>query len=168
MQHTIYGLKRKATIRASNGLPLPANPQAKARLQFVDWLKELNPSFAEAVIQYAEQKTGGISAPGLGQIVGPPESGGGSFWEKIVEGAASLGITYLTLKNQRDAMQINLDRAQVGLPPIDVATSAPVIRTQVDIDPELAAKLASNVGSSINTGMLWLAAGGVALFFFLR
>jgi len=140
--------------------------QAQARIQFVDWLQKAHPALAAAAIEAAENS----SINGLGQM-GPPAPAnglGGSFWEKITSGALALGGTYLTLKAQRDAMKINIARAEQGLPPIDPALAAPTIRTQVDIDPALAEKLMSNVGSGLNRTLLIAGAGILALVFFLN
>lgn len=131
--------------------------QAQARIQFADWMQKTYPDLWNAAIRTAENETGQ-----LGQVGPPaPEKAEGSFWEKVSGALTGLGTTYLTLKNQRDAMQLNLTRAQQGLPPLDVATSAPVVRTQVDIDPALANRLASNLGSSMTRNMMII--GGVAL-----
>lgn len=161
---------------------LIANP----RVQFANWLKTEHPQVFDEALTLAQSSASGQAAlfrekmqaqqagvyggDQLGQMdwgdiapifdVTEPVAER-SFWEKFVEGALAGGMTYLTLKNQRDAMKINLDRAQAGLPPIDVATSAPVIKTQIDIDPALARSLASNVGAGINRNMLIIA--GVAL-----
>ena len=135
--------------------------QAQARIQFVDWLQNAHPALAAAAIEAAENSSStGNAINGLG------ETTGGSFWEKLTSGAMMLGGTYLTLKAQRDAMKLNLARAEQGLPPIDPALAAPVIRTQVDIDPALAQKLMSNVGSGLNRGLLMMGALilGVVLF----
>ena len=70
----------------------------------------------------------------------------------------ALGTTYLSLQAQRDTMKINIARAEQGLPPIDPGAAAPVIRTQVDIDPGLARDLASNIGSGLNRGLLVMGA----------
>ena len=88
--------------------------QAQARIQFVSWLQEAHPALAAAAIEAAENS----SINGLGQM-GPPapaKLAGGSFWEKLTSGAIALGGTYLTLKAQRDAMKLNLARAEQGLP----------------------------------------------------
>ena len=132
---------------------------ATARLQFADWLKTNHPVIFQRALAIAEKNKATLE--GLGEEAKP------SFWQRFSEAAAGLGVTYLTLKNQRDAMRINLQRAQSGLPPIDVATSAPVIRTQVDLSPELTSRLVSTAGEGINKTLL-LVAAGVAAFFIFR
>lgn len=137
--------------------------QAQARIAFVDWLQNAHPALAAAAIERAENSSiTGNARNGLGQIEG------GSFWEKLTSGAMMLGGTYLTLRAQRDAMKLNLERAEQGLPPIDPALAAPTIRTQIDIDPALAEKLMSNVGSGLNRTLLIAGAGILALVFFMN
>jgi len=146
--------------------------QAQARIQFVLWLQETHPALAAAAIEAAKSSSvnglGQFSFGGAVETATEGASTGGSIWEKITGGAMALGSTYLMLKNQRDMMKINIARAEQGLPPLDAASSAPVIRTQIDIDPDLAKDLASNIGSKMNQGLLII--GGIALvaFFFLR
>lgn len=139
--------------------------QAQARLQFADWLKTNHPEIFQRAITIAENSTN--SENGLGAH-GEAASGGGSFWDKFSKAAMGLGTTVLALKNQRDAMKINLERAKAGQPPIDMATSAPVIRTQVDMSPELTRRLVSNVGAGLQTPLLIAGAGIIALLFFMR
>lgn len=140
--------------------------QATARLQFADWLKTTHPEIFERAISIAENSTNALSGLGVhGDEV--TVTTGGSFWDKFKAAAVGMGTTYLTLKNQRDAMKINLERAQAGLPPIDMATSAPIVRTQIDLSPELTQRLVSNVGSVLQTPML-IAGAAVAAFFLFR
>ena len=92
-----------------------------------------------------------------------------SLWEKILDGAVVLGTGLVGLKQQEKLLELNIERAKAGLPPLDAGAIAPVIKTEVAIDPATAAALASNVGSSINRGLLVM--GGVALvvlFFVMR
>ena len=144
--------------------------QAQARVQFADWLKMNHPAIFSQAIKIAENATN--QNAGLGQM-GPPVPTATiavptqSFWEKFSDAAVGLGTTYLTLENQKRAMKINLERAQAGLPPIDAATSAPVVRVQTDLSPELTNRLMSNVGSGLNR-MLLLGAAAVAAFFFFN
>ncbi len=172
---------------------LVANP----RVQFADWLKREQPEVYKDAIKYAQAsatqraaalqqatqhahaKAAGVFDTGLGfldfldpvvETAAPvTEVADKSFWQKFTEGALAVGTSYLTLKNQKEILELNIERAKLGQPPIDAATSAPVIRTQVGIDPQTAEALASNVGSSINRGMLMV--GGIALlvlFFMMR
>lgn len=126
--------------------------EAQARIDFAKWLKSEHPAIFARALKVAANST----LSGLGATEG--------FWSKFTKAAAGLGTTYLALKNQRDAMKINLQRAQDGQPPIDVATSAPAIRTQVDLSPELTQQLVATAGTGINKTLL-LAGAGIAAFF---
>jgi len=130
--------------------------QAQARLQFANWLKENHPEiFAKAIT---------IAANSEATLKGLGEEPAKSFWQKFTDAATGLGTTYLALRNQKEAMKINLARAEAGQPPIDVATSAPVIRTQVDMSPQLQQRLVSTAGEGINKALLW---GGLGLLAFM-
>ena len=130
--------------------------QAQARIDFAKWLKSEHPAIFNRAVKVAAESQATLA--GLGETE--------SFWSKFTKAAAGLGTTYLALKNQRDAMKINLQRAQAGQPPIDVATSAPVVRTQVDVSPELQRQLTNTAGEGINKTLL-LVGAGVAAFLFL-
>ncbi len=132
--------------------------QIPARIAFADWLMETNPYLYQKAIEYAKRPA---QLSGLGEK-------DKSFWQRFTEGAAALGTTYLSLKNQRDAMAINLERAKMGQPPIDMATSAPVIRTQVSVDPNTARELMSGVGSGLNKTLLLGGAALLGVLYFMK
>lgn len=134
--------------------------QAQARVQFADWLKMTHPAIFAKAVAIAENSANTLAS--LGEE--PTES----FWSKFTTAAMGLGTTYLALRNQKEAMKINLARAQAGQPPIDMATSAPVIRTQVDVSPELANRLISTAGEGINKTLLFAGAGLLGVLFFMR
>lgn len=134
--------------------------QAQARIDFAQWLKNEHPAIFQRAVAAAANSEATLS--GLG------EEAKESFWSKFAKAATGLGTTYLALKNQRDAMRINLERAQQGQPPIDMATSAPVVRTQVDMSPELTNRLVSTAGEGINKTLLMAGAAIVAVLFFLK
>ena len=148
----------------------------QARVHFADWLQTEHPALFQRAVAIAENSTNNA----LGQIdpMGPPAplvaapettvTTGGSFWDKFKAAAVGVGTTYLTLKNQRDAMKINLARAEAGLPPIDMATSAPVVRTEVALSPELTQRLLSTAGEGMQKMLIPLAIGLGALLFFMR
>lgn len=127
--------------------------KAQARIQFANWLKENHPNIFNAAIKKA----------GAGEL-GADEPATKSFWQKFTDAATGLGTTYLALRNQKEAMKINLARAQAGQPPIDVASSAPVVRTQVDLSPQLQSRLISTAGEGLNKTLLY---GGLAFLGFL-
>jgi len=133
-----------------------------ARIEFAQWLKNNHPAIFNKAVRAAASKNPNVR---LGATDAEPTK---SFWTKFTEAAAGLGTTFLSLKNQRDAMKLNLARAQQGLPPIDAATSAPVIRTQVDMSPELTSRLVSTAGEGINKTLLLAGAGLAAALFFMR
>ena len=130
--------------------------QTQARIAFLSWLQQNHPALAAAAVDYADRPD---NLAGLGAEE--------SWWQKLTSGAMALGTTYLALKNQRDAMKMNLARAEQGLPPLDVASTAPVIRTQVEIDPALAAKIGGSIGSGLNTTMLMVGAGILLVVLFM-
>ena len=130
---------------------------AQSRIDFAQWLKNEHPAIFTRAVK-AANTNGTLGALGEGE----------SFWSKFTKAAAGLGTTYLALKNQRDVMKINLARAQQGQPPIDAATSAPVVRTQVDMSPELTNKLVSTAGAGINKTLLLAGAAILAAFFIFK
>jgi hypothetical protein len=157
-----------------------------ARLQFADWLeKQFPPVFqiaaeqasAHASAQAAlfEQKKAQLGELGIdwGDIWSAPETvtktteATQSTWSKFIDGAIAAGTAYLTLENQKDILALNIERAKAGQPPIDAATTAPIIRTQVDIDPELAKSLMADAGGTITRNMMIIAAVGLAAILFL-
>lgn len=161
---------------------------AHPRVQFADWLSRAMPQvweIAEASAHAQSQalaQRAGIAITGLGAWgdwfgtetttatpAGETTSETKSVWEKLLDGAIAGGTAYLSLKNQKDMLALNIERAKAGLPPLDAAATAPVIRTEVSLDPALARDLLSDVGSSINRNLLIAAAVGlVALLFFMR
>ena len=117
------------------------NKTAQARAAFITWLQQEHPELAHAAIKYADNK-------GTAQMHGLAADDSTSWWQKLTEGLTALGTTYLSYTTQQKVLDTNLVRAQQGLPPIDVSAAAPVVRTQVDISPEIADKLAQS-------GLIW-------------
>lgn len=143
--------------------PLARTEKHQARLQFATWVKDKHPDIYSAAMRRAEkwrrewgQKRGQpATLEGLGQ-----DGETQSFWDKFREGVTTLGTTYLTYKTQSDAMDINMTRAEQGLPPIDTSFAAPVVRTQIDISPEIAARLQETGTEAMKNMALY---GGLAL-----
>jgi hypothetical protein len=138
---------------------MPASKEVqRARLQFTTWLRKTNPGLYQAAVAKANASTLGAAET----------EGETSWWQKLAGGIAAAGTTYLTLKNQRDAMKINLQRAQDGLAPIDVGDSAPVIRTQIDLPDDVMYKITQSAGSNVNKLLLFGAAAIAAVMLFMK
>ena len=127
----------------------------KSALDFAAWLRANHPKIYHASVKAADREVA-VKANGLGQAtVGPPElEAKTGWWETFAQTAAGLGSTYLSLKNQRDQMRINIERAQNGLPPLDIA-STPIITTEVQLPPQTIEKITASAGTQINKILLF-------------
>lgn len=130
----------------------------RSRAQFLTWVKIKHPAVYQAAVSRANAAT-------LGQT---DEAAKTSWWQKAVTGIAAVGTTYLGLKNQRDAMKINLQRAEAGLEPIDIEGSAPVIKTQIELSDDILSKITESAGSNINKMLLFGGAAVIALLLVMQ
>lgn len=124
----------------------------KARLMFATWVKKRHP----ALYEKAFKETVATEVSGIGEA----QETGKSFWQKVTESLTSLGTGYLTYKNQKDMLELNIKRAEQGLPPLDAGATAPVVRTQIDVEPEIADRLSAGIGAGLQKSLL---IGGAAL-----
>lgn len=124
----------------------------KARLAFLTWLRKNHPRvYADAV--GASAQMGGI----MDTISGALSK---IDFGKISDGVAKAGTAYLAVKSQKDLLKLNLERAKTGLPPLDSTDYgiAPTVRTEIDVDPRLAAGLRDSMMMPLLFGGLALAA----------
>ncbi|RPH75972.1 hypothetical protein EHM76_00390 [bacterium] len=144
---------------------LDLNRTQLARAQFLTWLKSVNHDLFKAALKHAETEKANFAAQtgnpaalsGLGEN-GEPKT----WWQSLAEGLTTAGTAYLAYKGQKANIDLNLQRAQQGLPPIDYSRyTAPTVRTQVDVSPEILARLREG---GTNTLLL---IGGVAAAFLL-
>lgn len=139
--------------------------ELRGQMMFMTWVQETYPDLYQAVLNRVasqEVATQGVAVNNrqLGQV-GPPAPEMESWWSKASTAFMSLGVTYLGLKNQRDVLKINLERAKKGLPPISNENlTAPIVQTRVDVSPEVMDKLTAGVGTQMNKVLLF---GGIAL-----
>ena len=164
--------------------------QVRGQMMFLTWVNENYPDLYQAVLnrvasqQVASQHVARRIARrnkrrvaqrvaarnGLGQTVGPPaaEIVDTSWWAKAAGAFTALGTTYLGLKNQRDVLKINLERAKQGLPPIsNEDLTAPIVQTRVDLSPEVMQQLTAGAGLQINK-VLMFAGVGLLAFMLMR
>lgn len=157
--------------------PLARTRKHQARLQFITWLRKKHPELYSTAMRRTEKwrrqaaaQTGRpATLEGLGQTKGGAVEEQ-SFWQKLSSGITALGTTYLTYKVQKDSMDINLARAEQGLPPVDTSFAAPIVRTQIDISPEIAARLQETGGEAMRKMMMMgaLGIGAIVLMMGMR
>lgn len=161
---SILEFKKMPQITA-NGQAVPiANRGHAARVQFLDWMKRTNPELYRKVMSKATGETG-MSAymdNGLGQDTKP------SLWERITSSISEIGTAYVGYQAQSEMMDINLERARQGLPPLDAASMAPVVRTQVEITPEIAASLKDAGMAGLQRVLLFGGLALAAVFLFMK
>lgn len=146
--------------RMSISIPaVAANPTHAARLQFIAWLQENAPDLYREAVKRAT--SGGMA--GLGADDTTTTEAKPSLWERITTAITGLAGA----KAQYDLVQLNLDRAKAGQPPIDPAAVAPVVRTQVAITPEMAAELKQGA-FTIGKNTLLIGAAALGAYFLLR
>lgn len=123
----------------------PMDKETAARAQFMTWFKENYPNFYASAMSQND---------GLGAEEKP------SIWSRLIDGIGKLGGTYVTLKAQKDIIEMNIARAKAGLPPIDIAEAgaAPVVQTRIDLDPATIRSLAAEAKPQINMILIGIAA----------
>lgn len=135
---------------------------AQSRLLALSEIAAKNPALFSAALARTRQQTGQLAGMGADETAAP------SFWQKLSDNLLSMGTAYLTVKNQQDILKLNISRAEQGLPPIDASTSAPVVRTQVELPPDVVSKITSEAGSGLNKILLWGGAAFLAMLLIKR
>jgi hypothetical protein len=137
---------------------LALGDQRKARLQFATWVKQRDPALYARAIEAAKSASPeAVSGLGLAS----------DFWTKFTDGLTQLATASIALKSQKAILDTNIARAQQGLPPIDMSAGAPVIRTQIGVDPATAARLQEGATAGVMRLLPW-AIGAVAGFMLLK
>lgn len=142
----------------------PLTGRVLARAQFLTWLKQTNPGVFRSALEHAERAKAHFEAqsgdPAALSGLAETETGAvvqKSWWQSLAEGITAAGTAVLAYKGQKASIEMNMARAQQGLPPIDLSRyNAPTVRTQVDVSPEILARLREG---GMNTMLL---VGGIA------
>lgn len=141
-----------------------------ARAQFLTWLKDKNPDLFYRVVNRADSGGDADNMADLPPVdfgfrgMGATDDNGTTWWQRIAEGVTSLGTAVIGFKAQQSVLEANLDRAERGLPPIEMDAAAPVVKTQVALDPEIIQRLQESATAGMSNILLF---GGLALGAFL-
>lgn len=117
------------------GGPAPAKVEA-AQKKLIAWVQKNYPALYDAAVRRV-----GTTPPNLGAEE--------SWLDKITNAFTAIAPEYLRAKAQKDLLEVQLDRARAGLPPLDSTQYAPAV--QVSVDP-------ASVRESIATGAQTLGA----------
>lgn len=143
--------------------PVAVAQRVAAKREFVEWLNRENPKLVAKAKQIAKRTlSGGLGAStliprfsqdmnvrraamsqGLGQatpsIMGPtiPQEQAEEGWlDKLIGAATTIAPAYLQFQQQKEILDMQLERAKQGLPPLETAYMAPTVRIQTELSPE--------------------------------
>jgi hypothetical protein len=144
-----------------------ADEALAARRAFVRWLKRAYPGVVEQLETALEAVELERELSGVGQA----ETEEGSWLDKLIGAAQQILPAYLQYEQQREVLDIQLERARAGLPPLETGQYAPSV--QVGLDPETVRRLgdeamtrASAAAQGVFAGpwpWILLGVGGIAL-----
>lgn len=157
--------------------------RVRATMQFLSWLQKFHPEMHAAVME----RMGGREAPPagalnqlseswnmLGQLTEDPlivptattTTNGAWDWARDALAFAKEAVpAYLAYDAQKDIMDLNMERAKSGLPPIDPGVVAPQVKVNVDLPPEARSLIEQmKMGGNL---LLW-AGLGLGAFFLIR
>lgn len=117
---------RAVDARKGNHM-LTVKPAAAKALAM--WLRRAQP-----VLYRAAEKAAAKGTSRLGQATTTEAATAApTFWQRLVSSVTELAPQYLQYQAQKDLLEVQLQRASQGLPPLDPTSYAPAV--QVSIDP---------------------------------
>lgn len=147
----------------------PAAPlsKAEANAEFVAWLQEAYPEIVAAMVEALESDD--VIRAGDGGL-GAAEGDG--FMSRLVEMTETVLPAYLQYQQQSDILDVQLDRARQGLPPLRVDAYAPSM--QIALDRQTVTRFADEASlrarEFARSPLPWILGAGVlaTLFFMSR
>ncbi len=166
---------------------LDINARLKAKRELVEWMERQNPEWMEKAKQIAAREVGlgrttyiprfdqdlNVRAAVMGQAtppITPAEAEAESSWlDKLVGAAKDIAPAFIQFKQQKEILDMQVERARQGLPPLEAAYIAPTVRIQTELSPEMM----TTARAGITEGLQKLAVplflvGGLAVFMMTR
>lgn len=142
-----------------------------SRRQFAKWLKKRDPFMYRLAIKRHQLSSGKkIRQKGLSGY--DVDEGMSGVWDSIADTIKQIAPTIAQYPYQKKMLNLQLKRAEQGLPPIDTAQYAPAIKIAPQITPESEAAITRMAKDTLGAGLkkfivpLVLVGGG--LFLYLR
>ncbi len=138
-----------------------------AQAQFLTWIQNKFPDLYAAAVKAAS--SGRLSGLGV-HATAEATTETAPAYTSIVDKIVALGGGYLTYTMQKKIINMNIERAKQGLPPIDIAAAgaAPVVQTEVNISPAMMDSLKQSLGGGMQQIGLLIAVGLGAFLLFGR
>ena len=125
----------------------------ESQKQFIEWLNAKDPMIlrlAKKRYDIKLQRAGVNGLAGLGEDAPAKKP---SFWETLAETAKSVLPSLVTMPLQKKILDIQIKRADQGLPPLDAAQYVAPIKIQADVSPETEKALTRVAQESTKTGV---------------
>lgn len=137
-----------------------------AAQQAVEWFRINEPFIYHVAAKRLELKNAGLAGVDWGSML----SSIGSTLKSV---ATDVAPQYLQYKQQKRVMDMQMKRAESGLPPANVEDYAPVVRIAPEITPETEQAITraaiKTSESAANKMLPWLAIGGLgAVLIFMK
>lgn len=119
-----------------------------SQLKTIEWIRVNDPFLYQLAQKRFEIKREKGMA-GLGEVVAPNKS----FWNTLAETAQSVLPAVINMPAQKKVLDIQMKRAEQGLPPIDAAAYIPPIKFSADISEDTENALTRIAQESTKTGV---------------
>lgn len=149
----VWGPGARATLGGNANERADSEAQRAARRRFVDWLSKAYPGLVESLT--AALSNGPPTVRGLGQTNETQEQ---SLIDRIMGAAETILPAYLQYEQQKEVLDVQLERARAGLPPLEVGNYAPSVQVGLDqqtID-RIMSEAASRAGQGVQMAGPWL------------
>jgi len=155
------------TGRSSRRRPSKAE-RARNQQRFVQMIKRTHPRlYAIAKARIGEPPAG---MGGLGQEKTVATADSGTWFSRLTDTLSTLAPSYLQYKSQKELLEIQLERAQQGLPPLETTQYAPAV--QIGLDPAQTRAAISEAGAAagdfLRQPMVLAAGAGLVLLVMMR
>jgi hypothetical protein len=141
----------------------PKLPRDEAHRAFVEWLDRAYPGMVPALLEALGVESIIARDGGLGQTEEK------SLVERLLDAATAVVPAYLQYEQQKDILEVQLDRARAGLPPLDAGAYAASMQIGLDretiqrLADEAGARAAATAGAFASSPLPWVILGGGAL-----
>lgn len=140
-------------------------PSPRHRKQFLAWLKRFSP------LIYAKLHSAGGPLAGLGQstVTETQTPANASRWRDLIDSVRELGTVYIQGNIQKDILDAQLKRMELGLAPLETSQIAPTVH--VGVDPAQVQAMLAAARQSASAGIQkWILPGvlGIGAYFLLQ